>query len=70
MEKPLILIQKEFRDEITETINKYIDKIPATNIVDYLNNISREMNRLAEAQYADALKKYEESLKEECPKEE
>jgi hypothetical protein len=61
MEKPIILIEKEMREEVVEMINKYISQLPATMIISAIKDTLGSLNDIAERQLNQAIKDYEES---------
>lgn len=61
MEKPIILIEKEMREEVVEMINKYISQLPATMIISAIKDTLGSLNDIAVRQLNQAIKDYEES---------
>ena len=61
MEKPIILIEKEMREEVVEMINKYISQLPATMIISAIKDTLGSLNDIAGRQLNQAIKDYEES---------
>jgi len=60
MKKPMIILEKEMRQEIAEVTNKYINQLPATMIAGFLSRLTEQFERLAEQQYEQALAQYKE----------
>ena len=51
-EKPqsIIILYDDFRKEIADSTNQYIDKLPAIFICEYFDKLSREFRGLAQQQ--------------------
>lgn len=64
MEKPIILVEIEMKEDFAKVVNKYIGQIPAMHIVTALESITNELNNIASIQIEAARKEYE-SAKEE-----
>lgn len=58
MEKPIILIEQEMREELVEVTNKYISQIPASMIATVLSNLHNTVVELAEQQLEKAKEEY------------
>lgn len=63
MEKNLILLGREMKEEFVAVANKYISKVPAFIIVDTLQEMQANMGQVAEQQYEQALVEYKENNK-------
>lgn len=48
--KSIIVLYNDFRKEIADTTNQYIDKLPAIFISEYFEKLSREFRGLAQQQ--------------------
>lgn len=48
--KSIIILYDDFRKEIADTTNQYIDKLPAIFISEYFEKLSREFRGLAQQQ--------------------
>lgn len=46
----IIITYEDFRKEIVDTTNQYIDKLPAIFICEYFDKLSREFRGLAQQQ--------------------
>ena len=64
MEKALILVETEMKEEIAEVLNKYIGQIPAMHIASAFESFTKELNTIAKEQLESARKQYAESQKE------
>lgn len=49
-QKSIIILYDDFRKEIADTTNQYIDKLPAVFISEYFEKLSREFRGLAQQQ--------------------
>lgn len=58
MEKPIILIEQEMREELVEVTNKYISQLPASMIATTLDNLHNTVVKLAEQQLQQAKEEY------------
>lgn len=68
MEKPVQLVYSEFVTEMTEVVNKYVPKLPAFIMFNFLNTLQTQLNGLSEQQLIQAKTLYEkgeEDVKEE-----
>ncbi len=61
MEKPIILQIKEMKEGIFQEVNQYVNKIPATIILDTINEVRRQLMAEEQKQYENALREYKES---------
>ena len=48
--KSIIILYDDFRKEIADSTNQYIDKLPAVFISEYFEKLSREFRGLAQQQ--------------------
>lgn len=48
--KSIIILYDDFRKEIVDTTNQFIDKLPAVFISEYFEKLSREFRGLAQQQ--------------------
>lgn len=58
MNKPMVILEKEMRQEIAEVANKYINVLPATMIASFLSRLTEQFSQLADTQYEQALAQY------------
>lgn len=58
MKKPMIILEKEMRQELAEVTNKYINQLPAAMIAVFFSRLTEQFERLAEQQYEQALAQY------------
>lgn len=58
MEKPIILIEQEMKEDIVEVVNKYIPQLPATMIATVLDTLHNTVVQLAEQQLQQAKEEY------------
>lgn len=61
MDKPIVILVHEMKDGIFREVNQYVNKIPATIILDTINEIRRQLIDEDRKQYEDALREYRES---------
>lgn len=59
MNKPIIILEQEMRQDIAEATNKYINSLPATMIAGFLSKLTAQFEELAQQQYAQAKAQYE-----------
>ncbi len=59
MNKPIIILEQEMRQDIAEATNKYINTLPATMIAGFLSKLTEQFEKLAEQQYIQAKVQYE-----------
>ena len=60
MDKPLIIVEREMRQDIADAANRYINQLPATMIAGFLSRLTEQFEKLAEQQYKQAMTHYEE----------
>lgn len=61
MSKPTVMLIHEMKEGIFREVNKYVNEIPATIILDTINEIRRQLIDEDRKQYEDALREYRES---------
>ena len=61
MDAKTIILEKQMRDDISETLNKYVNEIPAILIASHLNTLATKLMDIADEQYNEAVKVLEES---------
>ena len=54
MNKPIELVFEEFRKDMANTMNKYINQIPAVFIEQHLMKLANECNNIAQVQLTQA----------------
>lgn len=64
MEKPLILIEQEMKEELAEVVNKYASQLPMTTILYTLKEMTVACDGIARNQLEQAKKQYESEVKE------
>ena len=60
MDKPIIILEQEMRQDIADAANRYINQLPATMIAGFLSKLTEQFEKLAEQQYIQAKARYEE----------
>lgn len=65
MDKPYILLKEDMKKDVSEAVNKHINKVFASDISEFLMKIAGELERVAQTQVEEARKNYEKSLKED-----
>ena len=65
MQKPLLLVETEFQEELTQLLNKYLTLCPARYLRIDVDELQRQLVKLEEKQLEEARKGYENSLNEE-----
>lgn len=61
MDAQTIVNIEDFKKEVAESLNKYIDKVPAIVISDFLGKLGSQFGELARQQYEEAQKMILES---------
>ena len=61
MDAQTIVNIQDFKQTIADDLNKYLDKVPAVVISDFLAKLSAQFNDLAMQQYKEAMKIITES---------
>lgn len=59
MKKPLILIANDFRNELSELVNRYTDEVPAMFLADSIRDIYNQLDAISKAQLTQAEKDFE-----------
>jgi len=68
VQKPTVIVKKEFEKDVTELINK--TPLPAFVMVDVIRDVLRALNNVAEQEYARETEAYQKALEEENQKQE
>lgn len=53
-ERPLILIAKDFKEELSELVNKYVNQVPAMFLADSVRDIYNQLDKISETQLTQA----------------
>lgn len=61
MNKPIILVEQEMKEELVEMINRYTKELPITIVITMLSDCANSLMQLKEKQLAEAMEKYRES---------
>lgn len=61
MEKPLIIIEREFQEKLLQLVNEYIPNVPARYLRFDIEDVSKQLAVLEEQQIKEVQKKLEES---------
>lgn len=64
MDKPIIIAISEMKEDVTKTVNKYVNEIPAEIIADTIDKISAELRLIAQQQLAQAKDSFEKAINE------
>ena len=59
MEKPMILLAQDFKDELSNLVNTYINQVPAMFLADSVRDIYSQLDTISRTQLAQAREKYE-----------
>ena len=59
MDKPMVLIIKEFKAEASAILNEYINVIPADFLADFYESLTVQLRQLAIKQVEEAQRAYE-----------
>lgn len=62
MDKPIIIAISEMKEDVTKTVNKYVNEIPAEIIADTIDKISAELRLIAQQQLAQAKDSFEKAI--------
>lgn len=65
MDKPIVLVEHELKEEMVEILNKYIINIPASMIANILKDAQIQMQQLAEEQLKQAQVEYNRQQEKE-----
>ena len=64
MQKPLLLVETEFQEELMQLVNKYLQLCPARYLRIDVDELQRQLLDIEERQLVKVKKEYTESLKE------
>lgn len=64
MEKPLLLVETEFQEELMQLVNKYLQLCPARYLRIDVDELQRQLLDIEKRQLVKVKKEYTESLKE------
>lgn len=64
MDKPIVLIVKEFKEKASATLNEYINILPADSLADFYESLTIQLRQLAAKQVEEAERVYEASKTE------
>ena len=59
MDKPIVLIVKEFKEKASATLNEYINVLPADSLADFYESLTIQLRQLAVKQVEEAQRVYE-----------
>ena len=59
MDKPIVLIVKEFKEKASATLNEYINILPADSLADFYESLTIQLRQLAVKQVEEAQRVYE-----------
>lgn len=59
MKKPLILIANDFKNELSELVNRYVNEVPAMFLADSIRDIYNQLDTISKAQLTQAEKDFE-----------
>ena len=62
MEKPLVLVETEFQQELTALVNKYIPQVPARYLRFDVEDLLRQLEALEQQQYKEIKANYEKEV--------
>lgn len=62
MEKPLVLVETEFQQELTTLVNKYIPQVPARYLRFDVEDLLRQLDALEQQQYKEIKANYEKEV--------
>ena len=62
MEKPLVLVETEFQQELTALVNKYIPQVPARYLRFDVEDLLRQLDALEQRQYKEIKANYEKEV--------
>lgn len=62
MEKPLVLVETEFQQELTALVNKYISQVPARYLRFDVEDLLRQLDALEQQQYKEIKANYEKEV--------
>ena len=64
MDKPLILVEQDMKQEVIDIVNKYSPQVPMSMIITALNETLTLCVQIQERQIEQAREEYEKSIKE------
>ena len=59
MDKPIVLVVKEFKEKASATLNEYINVLPADSLADFYESLTIQLRQLAVKQVEEAQRAYE-----------
>ena len=62
MEKPLLIVETEFQQELTALVNKYIPQVPARYLRFDVEVLLRQLDALVQQQYKEIKANYEKEV--------
>ena len=62
MEKPLLIVETEFQQELTALVNKYIPQVPARYLRFDVEDLLRQLDALEQQQYKEIKANYEKEV--------
>ncbi len=62
MEKPLVLVETEFQQELTALVNKYIPQVPARYLRFDVEDLLRQLGNLEQQQFKEIKANYEKEV--------
>ena len=62
MEKPLLIVETEFQQELTALVNKYIPQVPARYLRFDVEDLIRQLADLEQQQYKEIKANYEKEV--------
>lgn len=65
MDKPIVLVEHELKEELVDMLNRYIINIPASMIANILKDAQIQMQQLAEEQLKQAQVEYNKQQEKE-----
>lgn len=60
MDKPIVLIVKDFKEKTSATLNEYINILPADSLADFYESLTIQLRQLAVKQIEEAQEAYSE----------
>ena len=64
MDKPIVLVVKDFKEKTSATLNEYINILPADSLADFYESLTIQLRQLAAKQVEEAERVYEASKTE------
>ena len=62
MEKPLLIVETEFQQELTALVNKYIPQVPARYLRFDVEDLLRQLDALEQQQFKEIKANYEKEV--------